>query len=313
VTEAERFFAIFVVLSALLVFSSIVGSISAKITELRQLKLDEVVAQSQLRQYLTDKGISLQLGRRIWHFVRSKRWEYRAQLRESDVKLLVGIPTSLRMLLRVDVCVPAFRMHPFFLDWSQLYPKVVVMLCQTAMNEKVFRALEEVFVEDVKAESMYFIMSGALEYETIFFHRPRVLRPGGSMHLCLSEPAIWGEWIHCGTTVAESASDLLTLETKSFMKVTLETCQDTAAGDHLRKYAQLFSRLVDEEVATIDSTFEPTITDIIEDIDIIARRLHEIAVTPSMPSPKKPGFTTLTKQGTLSSLFTANVFKRETS
>merc|ERR1712232_806370 len=77
VTEAERFFAIFVVLSALLVFSSIVGSISAKITELRQLKLDEVVAQSQLRQYLTDKGISLQLGQRIWHFVRGKRWEYR--------------------------------------------------------------------------------------------------------------------------------------------------------------------------------------------------------------------------------------------
>merc|ERR1712072_764529 len=67
--QKERVYSIFVLLFAMITFSSFVSSITSSMTHLRKLKSEPAKQETILRRYFAENKISAELGQRIWKFL----------------------------------------------------------------------------------------------------------------------------------------------------------------------------------------------------------------------------------------------------
>lgn len=235
----ERSFAVVVVVSALVVFSSLVGSISAKITVLRQLKSRQMEEEAKLREYLSKHRVSLETGHRIWVYLRMNPNLTRAPLHESGVVLLKDIPKSLRVELRAEVYMKAACFHPIFPRLAETATSLTAGVCDQAMAERSIRPLQDVFVEGDDAHEMFFVTRGTLSYHTPLYESSRTARADG-VYSCVSEAALWGPWVHCGRLFATCSSELVSLDAKLFRTVATKTHAHGQCLVVLRAYAATF-------------------------------------------------------------------------
>lgn len=275
----ERSFAICVVLFALIVFSSIVGSISAKITEIRALRSRELKEERHVREYLGSKRVSVATGLKIWGFLKSRK-RIDEMLVESDVLLLSGIPLSIRSALRTEVHLPMLSKHGLFLQTSQVNMRPMVALCCFGMAELSCKSSQELFVEGNAAQDMYFVVSGELEYQTQLYGKTRIVKAGG-VQSWVCEVALWGLWVHCGQMVATTSCDVTALNARKFRDVMTKTHVHGGLAMALKKYAAAFAELVraDEELD------EPVVTDVLDD-PLGPERLVEGAFRHLLPTSK---------------------------
>jgi len=273
--RVERVFAIAVVLSGAVIFSATVGSISAKITEMRHLSFERLNQESRLREYLGNKKVSLDVGNRIWNFMHGKRRGQKSMLRERDLCLLDGIPTGLRNALRCDVFCPGMRIHALFSICLDRHARPALALCHQAMEEFVFRQQEDVFVEEDLAFGMYFVRVGVLKYSTPLYRIRAVKVRAGKATSFLAEASLWGKWMHCGCLIAHAPSELTLVNTKKFLAVLTEDVFDSGLYAALRKYAQSFADLLKVEIRIGEFMTEPMVTDLITNNLAVCKRINK--------------------------------------
>merc|ERR1719469_955566 len=110
----ERLFSVLVLLFAMLVFSSIVASITAAMTALRNLQGNEMRQFWLLRRYLRQRDIKQSLSDRIIKFL-----EYRSTIQgnlvqRDKVPVLGGLSEALQDELMHEMHSPELVKHPFF-------------------------------------------------------------------------------------------------------------------------------------------------------------------------------------------------------
>jgi len=255
----ERCFAICIVLCACVVFSSFVGGITAKITEIRQLKQAEIAKEEHLRRYLSVRGVSFATGHGIWTFLKKNKSGAQKHICEADVEVLDQIPTSLRMKLRREVFGSSLLNHPLFPKLGDCDSRLITSLCYEAMTELPVKPLQEVFVDEEVAQGMYIVASGSMEYRSLLLNRPLQIHGNRAGASCVSEASLWGTWLHCGDLVAQTICELVVIEPKLFMRTVTLTYFSDFVYSSLRRYAIAFAEHTTLDRGTVG---HPVITDV---------------------------------------------------
>jgi hypothetical protein len=235
---SERVTAVLVVISAFIIFSWFVSSLTNMMMRLQQLESDRNTEQSVVRGYLSNHHISTALAVRVKKYV---EWNQRMQTyREHDAKVVQLMPKEIMADLLEEVRVPVVCGHRFFAIFRLAYPRIVKRMCAEVL-EKTPAPDEEIFSPHDDDPRMYIVETGVLEYSVsssdkktqgLFsspsdLHRSRSKGQIGwqssgdsgemlSKGSWLAEQALWTNWSHVGRLVGKSDSCLLVVECRIF-------------------------------------------------------------------------------------------------
>jgi hypothetical protein len=217
---AERVYAICVLFLALVVFSSFVSSITNAMNHLRLLNEASSKQRANLRRYIHENKLSVELGNRIGAFARHLRLNTRSRVHEHEVEAFKVLPESLRLQLHFEVYVPILSVHPLFFSCVEIFEPFVLELCHCALSERSLMPSQELFNHDDEAKAMYFAISGSLEY----YPGSTDIRTAtvNSTEWCC-EVALWLTWFHQGQLAALSHSELAVLDASMFRKCVSRT------------------------------------------------------------------------------------------
>jgi len=216
----ERAFAVCVLIFALLVFSSFLSSITASMTQLRQLSWKFDKNLSVLRKYLRTHAISQTLSIRIMRYVEYKLQKKAGEVRESDVSLLRILSPHLFMELSQELHEPLLTQHPFFSHLAAESPSAMRALCKSLTAGLSTSAGDIVFSEFTKSESLIFLKQGSLLYCNKY--QKGLGDTGVEAGQWCSEASLWTSWEHVGWLQARTNSELLLVSAASFVQVVRE-------------------------------------------------------------------------------------------
>lgn len=233
----ERVYTICVLFLALVVFSSFVSSITNAMNHLRQINEASFKQRSNLRRYIHENRLSLELSNRIIAFAKHLHVKTKLRVHEYEVDAFKVLPDSLRLQLHWEVYVPILSPHPFFYHCVEHLEPFVLELCKNALYEKSLTTSQELFSQNTDAKGMYFELSGTLEY---YLGRSDIRCAVVSQDEWCCEVAIWLNWLHQGQLAALSHSELVVLDASIFRKLVSQTlpwfqvCQTYAVTFHER-------------------------------------------------------------------------------
>lgn len=204
VNSYERAFTIVVIVFALVVFSSVVSSITSATSALRSLSMQRLQQEELLRRYITEKRVSFQVGSRVYDYIKYKLKRDVRRVHESDVVALKQMPNTLQMQLRCDVYGPLLVVHPVFHHFDLARDGVMEEICHTAMSERTVMPGSEFFTIGTPSTSMCFLFSGSLDY---YYKNGKDLdKVTEGDFVC--EGVLWLQWLHRGRAVAPVVTDL---------------------------------------------------------------------------------------------------------
>mmetsp|Transcript_36652 Transcript_36652/g.85928 ORF Transcript_36652/g.85928 Transcript_36652/m.85928 type:complete len:915 (+) Transcript_36652:28-2772(+) len=251
-TIPERVYSVVVLVFALMVFSSFLSSITASMTQLRNLTNAFDQKFSLLRRYLKHQTVPARLSIRILRCVQHKLSNEKREVRESDVTLLTVLSKNLQRELMQFINQPKLMRHPLFCTLAKVDKQAVQDLCHTALAVINLTAGDYLFNQRGVDGQMYFCAKGVLIYQssrktvveepdrnsqthssdrvshqgswaksfsniTKAFRQARAEQP---THLYpqdwCCEPAVWTTWMHVGSMHASTASEVLALAGSDF-------------------------------------------------------------------------------------------------
>jgi len=235
----ERVFNLFIIILAMVTFSSFVSSITSAMTHIRNINARKMEQDSAIRRYFHDHKISHELAGRVWHFIRQNRMASVRRTKESEVPALNLLPQRIRQELAKESCMPILVGHALFERYSRMESEVMVRLCSSAIREKSMLTGEELFAGgDVK--EMFFVVSGAMEYLETQANGldVRFTVPTGGW---ACEVALWAAHaeIDGPFLAAAGGSELMLIHSSEFQTVVKGQIESTAL---LASYAELFVR-----------------------------------------------------------------------
>ncbi|CAE8706530.1 unnamed protein product [Polarella glacialis] len=237
--ELERSFTIVVIVSAMVIFSSFISTITNAMTQLRNLNSERNAELVKLRCYFSDHKVSASLVARISDCIHQSNKLTGSRVHSEDVSILELLPVSLKCDLAEEVFAPTLCAHPFILTWGDYYPKESKRLFLAARSSSL-GAKDELFNTGQVAESMYFLSSGAMVYITDG-KRPTRVNPGQ----WLAEPAFWINWKHVGqASSAGNNCEMVSLHCETAIKI---LSQDASAISGARRYAKTFAAYFDKQ------------------------------------------------------------------
>lgn len=210
----ERVFSIFVLLFAIVAFSSIVASITSTMASINNSNTEEMKQFWLLRKYLRQRSVSKDLTGRIFKYLEHQISSQTRLVQEANIKLLPKLSEPLKDELRSSLFRPILMYHGFFKALDSEQPVVIPQLCKSCVRIASLASEDPVFTCDAEARFVYFVKSGAFSYSHKF--SMRLCRELTENQWC-GEPAIWSHWRHFGDLLAEMPSEVLTVDPKGFV------------------------------------------------------------------------------------------------
>jgi len=232
----ERVFSICVLFTALVIFSSFVSSITNAMTQLHQSNRKKGKQREDIRKYISENKLSLDLGNRIVAFGRKHNPTSRKHVHEDEIQILKVMPESLRLQLHWEVYLPVLTPHPFFFNCNESDEGCMLDICHNAMSEMSLPSGQELFTAGQTASKMFFVMSGNLEYYLECSDTEAALVSRGDW--CV-EVALWIKWVHEGRLAAVPHCELITLDGSTFRK---HFAHRPAMNQIGQEYAKLFKK-----------------------------------------------------------------------
>mmetsp|Transcript_4094 Transcript_4094/g.8408 ORF Transcript_4094/g.8408 Transcript_4094/m.8408 type:complete len:808 (-) Transcript_4094:29-2452(-) len=243
----ERTFVICVIVFALVSFSSFLSSITSSMTHLRQINYSQHQTYELVRRYITDHKVSLDLGNRIYSFIREHKRGQRKRVHEGDIAAFAAMPDTLMLYLHVEVYMPILLHHPFFQQYRDADNAGSLSVCHMCMMEKSLLSGQEHFVPGETAVTMSFVTGGKLEYA----HGPEEKRfepVSAGDRIC--EMVLWMQWEHRGRLTARASRtsvELMTLDSASFRSVVARTVPVPQCRAYARLYADRLLAAIDQD------------------------------------------------------------------
>jgi len=253
----ERVYANMMLMAGLGAFSSLLSSITAAMTHLRQLNAEQVKEDADLRRYLQERYISQELANRILAFLKQiRRNSRRRRLTERGVKVLAALPDGLLMKLHWEAWEPVVLPSPIFYSLHMVNQTGLTEICHRTMSEKQFTAGHEVFEFGQVATRMYFVGNGVLDYIPGKLTEANPLTENFSLEegSWISEMALWMMWHHKGTLMARRPCEVLELDVELFQT---HVSSRRAFFYHSRAYARLFVDRLHSEIMAAKQAGSP--------------------------------------------------------
>ncbi|CAE7315785.1 Kcnh5 [Symbiodinium sp. CCMP2592] len=222
----ERSVAAFVVIFALLVFSSFVSSITNHMNQLRITNARMIEEDMQLRNFFEKRMISVDLSGRIQHLFKKGSGLHMRRPHIGDIPFLKEMPESLRIHLHNELYMKHFYDMPVFSKIIPLDRSLFSKICHHAFEERFYPASFEVFVDGSNAKFTIINVNGDLDYSWMQSAWDPQRSARGVSHATtlvkvplgawLAEAALWSDWTHRGLLESVSPSEILLLDVSSF-------------------------------------------------------------------------------------------------
>jgi len=232
-TEVERAFTVCILVFGLVSFSSFVSSITTVMAQLANISKDRTKAETNLRQYLKENRVSVDLGIRIRKYFRDNYEARRKRVHEPDLIFFGSLPEVLKLELRREIYMPVITLHPLLEQYAHADTAGIWLVCHLAMSQQSWLPGQTIFLRGERASEMLIVLSGALEYSC---HLSSSIDVEMDQWLC--EAVLWSEkWHYCGRLAAKQNCEIYGLSAAKFRAV---TGQRLASFQYLQKYAGRF-------------------------------------------------------------------------
>jgi len=262
----ERTYSIVVLLFALITFSSFLGSITNAMTQLRQRRSEQAKQQALLRKYFGDNQISIELGQRIWKFIKNTHFAQRSRLRTSDVLILSKLSSSLSKSLNEELYRPYLTRVPVLQHYMNLEMDGHAEICHKSVIEQSLIAGDDVFVAGAEGEKIYILASGSMSYKLDqTLAAPQKVKLGW----WVSEASLWLQWTHGGRLSATTSCECFAVIASSCREV---MCKYVPSMSFLQAYAAHFHELV---ANVDDSCWGSDLHNDVDDLDEVIRQAYD--------------------------------------
>ena len=216
---AERAYSIFVILLALLTFSSFVSSITTTMQHLHALQAARESHEIQLRSFFSENNISAELGTRVTMFLQKHHKTDGNRTHESDLKFLEMLPGNMKRQLREELHLPILTRMPYMRQLHLVDPYTLQRVAHTAVSQLSYHKGEIMFSPGDRASAVWFLLDGVADYVHKVDERAICLRldgtpsPKGDWN-CLSrslsagtwvgDPSLWLVWFYYGFLIPTS-------------------------------------------------------------------------------------------------------------
>lgn len=265
----ERVFAIFTVLFALFMFSNFLGSLSEAMTRIRKMSASRYKERTQIKSFLQSRKVSHRVSNRVWHFYRS-HYKVQKQLHpETEIAFFRELPKSIRSQMYKEIYAPSLIMCGILKQLGKQDWALLVEICSVALSERAYVRDQEIFSKGEVAISMFCCVVGSFSY--ICKHRSAGTQ-GLTSPLTVSETALWCQWLHYGTFIAEKYCSAFLVNANGFADCIKNRAQfNQDLMECMQTYAKMFIEYALESRVDV----EP-ITDIAnshrDQLEAIARR-----------------------------------------
>jgi len=243
----ERFFAIFVILLAMGMFSSFISSLTSTVSAYRNARMEQFHQHSLLLRFFTERNLSTDLYGKIREVIRKER-HTGIRLKEDEVQLLQKVPAGLKFQLHEEMFLSQLTRMPFWPAWS-LYEDqhFFKALCHGAMVERVTTKGHDAFIPEESCSEVCILESGSMSYEPAEAFQFERVREG--FVFCL--PALWAEWQYRGRLHASFGTCYhVGLDASKFCRLAAQ------AGGPLWQFLQIFGFLYISWIETMDEQGE---------------------------------------------------------
>lgn len=218
--SAERMFAILTLFGSLVLFPSMLSSITNTVASFKKKNADYVEARNKLLSFLEESRVSLDLSGKIQSVVFTQYDHIRSAKRvhEPDVMLLKFLPRSLKEQMHDEIYQPILLQHPFMEALFGIEDLALHRICHLAMTMETLSTGQDLFTYGKDADMVYFVLSGQL----LYFEGPvvrgnlRIEVPEGSW---VCDQALWVHWVHQGLMTAGMPCELALLNTATFRHI----------------------------------------------------------------------------------------------
>lgn len=266
----ERFFNSFVIIMAMVTFSSFVSSITSAMTHIRNINARQVEQQSRIRQYFHQNKISHELASRVWHWLRMNHNLAGRMMKEEDVPVLAMLPQRIRDQLRMEVFMPMLNVHPIFHVYATVDPESMCQVCRQAVYMKTMLPGQELFANSREMVQMFFVANGVMIYfrkdEDPMQHK-QVRRGGWACELALwaRRPSLDGPFV-----AGQAGGELVLINPTEFHAVVRYNVETFF---FLKTYAKMFIDAFND--ATLDPSYDNVLFDSYDTVSVMAVKALE--------------------------------------
>jgi len=223
----ERAFAIAVLVMGMIIFSSIVSSITAATGKLKSMN---AVYNTQIwmtrklcKEHQFEKPLIMRIVRYSDNFIKPKM----TKVDIKEIKLLRMLPNSMRMEVMLSMWSKYLMPNPFFAKLNELCSQSLPSICDKCLDEDVLDAGEYLFHPGDQAAAMSFVKSGTLLYK-VWRCNPNNPEEGEYQQLIIQESSevnwwaeavLWTSWTFQGTMMAKRPANLVSVQAEKFGKV----------------------------------------------------------------------------------------------
>ncbi|CAJ1366570.1 unnamed protein product, partial [Effrenium voratum] len=219
----ERVFSVFVTFCSLIVFSTLVSSVTSLMARLAKMKDEESQQLRLLRRFLTHNCIDADLSHRITTFMQYTLAAQNEARSMDQLPLLSLLSKPLQAELQLQRHRDCLGQCAFFDSLLQEDSLHVVRVMQDvalkSMTHVVHACGDVVFVAGSIAGSCYFLAGGPHSYFREDERREKLC------NIWVAEMCLWSPWVYVGDLVAEDISRLVAMEVTAFCECVNKTVE----------------------------------------------------------------------------------------
>lgn len=217
---AERLFAILTLFGSLVLFPSLLSSITNTVASFRKKNSDYIAARSDLLSFLEVNRVSFDLSSKIQSVVFSQYDHIRSAKRvhEPEVMLLGLLPRSLKERMHAEMYQPILLQHPLMDVLGSIDEFGLNRICHLAMSMETLSTGQDLFTYGKDAEQVYFVIAGQLLYfEGVVVRSHMRVEVAEGSWVC--DQALWMRWMHRGLMTAGMPCELALLNCDIFRQI----------------------------------------------------------------------------------------------
>ncbi|CAK0897925.1 unnamed protein product [Prorocentrum cordatum] len=243
VNTLERIFNVVCLLFGLVVFSTLVSSLSGGVTQFKLQMQRHRASMKKLTRFLTRLEVSAELRIQVCKLVDAKLQYQPPPSMEDVTPMLDKLHAPLRSALQTELCQP-LSAHYYFSFLAHTRSATWEEVCRACTDFSIFGKGDALFFSGAEATAMHFILSPGMSYTldvtfTIGQDTPKKLTTMLEVDDWLSEAALWCTWRHTGKAEVVEGSPCEVLSLNAGKVLTCLT-KGTLVTQMTKAYAQSF-------------------------------------------------------------------------
>jgi hypothetical protein len=217
--DVERLFAIMVLVGGMVIFSSIVSSITQATNTLKDMNSHYDKMLWDMRRYIREQSISPELAGKVLSYSERVVRPKMRKVTKEEVEMFKKLPETLYMDMCLEIYDQDFDGHILFTDLLKNRRGLMQRVSRYAMLEASYSKEDELFCPGQICVHMYFVRDGRMAYAQEGDSEVSYIGRGEDYDAWLCEAALWTVWTHQGSCAARNECALISLDCKKFIEV----------------------------------------------------------------------------------------------